>query len=271
MYQPSIFISHGAPDIAVKAEHPSHQFLRELPNGRSRPEAIVVFSAHWCTEHIMISKAESYVALHDFGGFDPRLYSMEYAPKGNPDIAHTIFNLLRKSDGRTELVDHSTLDHGAWIPLRLMYPEANIPVIQISIQPDRLPEYHYNLGASIVELRKHNILIIGSGAMSHNLYEASFHNHNAAPPEWVQAFADWMKDRLESGVQKDVLQYRTVSPYAMKNHPTEDHIIPLFIAMGAGNGSKGKRIHTATTYGTIMMDAYEFTEGKTDQECGPSL
>ena len=127
MYQPSIFISHGAPDIAVKAEHPSHHFLKELPNGLSRPEAIVIFSAHWCTEHIMISKAESYNAIYDFAGFDPRLYSIQYAPKGNPNIAHAILNLLRKSDGGRNCRSHSTLDHGAWIPLMLMYPEANIP------------------------------------------------------------------------------------------------------------------------------------------------
>ena len=196
MYQPNIFISHGAPDIAIRVEHPSHQFLKELPDALPRPEAIVIFSAHWCAGHIMISKASSYEAFYDFGGFDPRLYSMQYAPKGNPDIAQDIFNLLRKSDGRTELVDNSRMDHGAWIPLMLMYPEADIPVVQVSIQPGQLPGYHYDIGATLAELRRYNILI-----------------------------------------------------------------------MGAGKGGRGKRIHTATTYGTVMMDAYEFADEKQTKQC----
>lgn len=262
MYQPSLFVSHGAPDIALRHEHPSYRFFQELPNMFPRPDAIVILSAHWCTDHIMITKDESYKAIYDFGGFDERLYSMKYFPKGNPDLARMTLDLLKQNDSKAELVNNSGLDHGAWIPLMLMYPDSYIPVVQVSIQPDRLPSYHYALGASLVELRSQNVLIIGSGAMTHNLSKLVFDDHDATPPRWVSAFAEWMKERLEAGDKESVLQYRTLAPYAQENHPTDDHLVPLFIAMGAGGGGTAQRIHTATTYGTVMMDAYEFTDAK---------
>lgn len=227
-----------------------------------RPDAIVIFSAHWSTDHIMIAKDESYKAIYDFGGFDERLYSMKYHPKGSPDLARIVLNLLKQKDGASELVNNSGLDHGAWIPLMLMYPDSYIPVVQVSIQPDRHPSYHYALGSSLAELRSQNVLIIGSGAMTHNLSKLVFNDHDAIPPRWVSEFAEWMKARLEAGDTESVMQYRTLAPYAKENHPTDDHLVPLFIAMGAGGGGTAQRIHTASTYGTVMMDAYEFTEAK---------
>ncbi|MDR3631486.1 MAG: class III extradiol ring-cleavage dioxygenase [Desulfocapsaceae bacterium] len=259
MYLPSFFISHGSPDIALMTEHPTYRFLQELPKTFSQPDAIVIFSAHWCTEHVMVSMADRHKAIYDFGGFDPRLYAMTYEPKGQPELAREVHTLLEKVDGKAELVNTSGLDHGVWILLKLMYPKADIPVVQVSIQPDRPLGYHYNLGSALAELRKKNILIIGSGAMTHNLYELSRYEHDAAPPGWVSVFANWMKERLEAGEKDTVLQYRKLSPHALENHPTEEHLQPLFIAMGAGDGGIAKRIHTASTYGTIMMDAYKFT------------
>ena len=262
MHQPSLFISHGAPDIAVRDGHPTYRFFQELPKMFPRPDAIVILSAHWCTDHIMIAKDESYKAIYDFGGFDERLYSMKYSPKGSPDLARIILDLLQQNDSKAELVINAGLDHGAWIPLMLMYPDSYIPVVQVSIQPDRLPSYHYDFGASLSELRSQNVLIIGSGAMTHNLNELAFNNHDAVPPRGVTVFANWMKERLEAGDKESVMQYRTLAPYAQKNHPTDDHLVPLFIAMGAGGGGTAKRIHTATTYGTVMMDAYEFADAQ---------
>lgn len=258
MYQPSLFISHGAPDIALRTDHPTYRFLQELPKTFPRPDAIVILSGHWCTEHIMISKDESYRAIYDFGGFDDRLYSMQYSPKGSPELAEIMKNLLRQNDRKVELVNNAGLDHGAWIPLMLMFPDPFIPVVQVSIQPNQQPDHHYALGTALRELRSQNVLIIGSGAMTHNLYASTFANHDSIPPQWVTEFTSWMKERLETGDTNSVLHYRNLAPYAERNHPTEDHIIPLFAAMGAG-GKSAQRIHTASSYGSVMMDAYQFT------------
>lgn len=258
MAQPSLFISHGAPDIAVKTEHPSYRFLSEVSTMFARPDAIVIFSAHWGMDRVLVSSADSYKAIYDFGGFDPRLYTMQYSPKGNRDLSRIVLHLVRKVDRTAELVVNTALDHGMWIPLHLMYPEAYIPVVPVSIQPHLPPEHHYALGKALEELRHQNVLIIGSGAMTHNLYEMRFDDSAISAPQWVAEFADWMKDRLATGDCAAVLDYRKNAPHARKNHPTEEHILPLFLAMGAGGGEAGQRLHTATSYGTVRMDSYAF-------------
>jgi 4,5-DOPA dioxygenase extradiol len=257
MYQPSLFLSHGAPDLVLKTGHPTYQFLQELPQTFPRPDAIVIFSAHWCTEHLMIAKNESYKTIYDFGGFDEQLYAMRYAAHGSPELAGMILDLVKKNDNTARHVNNAGLDHGAWIPLMLMYPDPFIPVVEVAIQPNNSPEYHYFLGKSLRELRQQNVLVIGSGSMTHNLYETTWNNDVSLPPRWVTDFSTWMKDRIEAGDKDSILRYRALAPYAEKNHPTDEHLLPLFIAMGAG-GTVAKRIHTASTYGTVMMDAYQF-------------
>jgi len=258
MFQPSLFLSHGAPDLALKTEHPTYRFFQDLPKMFPRPDAVVIFSAHWGAEHIQITRDASYRAIYDFGGFDDRLYSIRYAPKGSPDLAQIVLDLVKQNDSQAELVSNQGLDHGAWIPLMLMYPDPFIPVVQVAIQPEKSPAYHYELGRSLAELRGHNVLIIGSGSLTHNLYEMTWHDYESIPPKWVADFSAWMRDRLEEGDKESVLQYRSLAPYARKNHPTDDHLVPLFIAMGAG-GNTARRIHTASSYGTVMMDAYQFS------------
>jgi len=259
MIPPALFISHGSPGIALMPEDPTHRFLCHLAHSFTLPNAVVLFSAHWCSDHILISAADPQTTIHDFRGFDPRLYAMEYTPPGQPDLAREIALLLSKVDKQTTLVHDRGLDHGAWIPLMLMYPEATIPVVQVSIQPGLSPRYHYDLGAALSTLKQKNILIIGSGGMTHNLRKASFNDYNAPAPQWVSSFAEWMKKQLETGEKETTLEYRERCLYAQENHPTEEHLLPLFIAMGAGGEAKGQRIHTATMYGTVMTDAYTFT------------
>jgi len=223
-----------------------------------RPDAVVIFSAHWCADHIQISKDVSYRPLYDFGGFDDRLYSIRYAPKGNPDLAGIVLDLVRKLDRDAELVANGCVDHGVWIPMMLMYPDPFIPVVQVAVQPESSPEYHYALGGALAELRRQNVLIIGSGSITHNLYELNWHDYYSRPPNWVAGFSSWVRERLEAGDRQAVLDYRNLAPHAQENHPTSDHLIPLFIAMGAGRDT-AQRVHTAASYGTVMMDAYQFT------------
>jgi len=258
MFQPSVFLSHGAPDLALKTDHPTYHFLQELPKALPRPDAIVIFSAHWCTPQVMVSQDVSYRAVHDFGGFDERLYALRYAPKGCPELAKMVLDMVKHQDDDAKLVVKGGLDHGVWIPLLLMYPDPFIPVVQVSIQPDKSPAYHLAVGKSLQELRSHNVLVIGSGSMTHNLYAMNWNDHDAPPPRWVSDFTDWMHDRLEAGDTESVLHYRNLAPYAQNNHPTSEHLLPLFVAMGAG-GAKAKRIHTASAYATVGLDAYQFS------------
>ncbi len=262
MIPPALFISHGSPGIALMPEDPTYRFLCHLARSFPVPDAVVLFSAHWCSDQILISATNPQTTIHDFKGFDPRLYAMKYEPPGHPDLASEIALRLQRVDEKIVFVNDHGLDHGAWIPLMLMYPEATIPVAQISIQPGMSPRYHYDIGVALSTLKQKNILIIGSGGMTHNLREASFNDYNAPPPQWVSSFSEWMKERLEAGEKETVLDYREQCPYARENHPTEEHLLPLFVAMGAGGSGKGHRIHTAAMYGTVMTDAYEFT---TDQ------
>lgn len=262
MSQPALFLSHGSPGIALMPGDPTPRFLGHLARSLSVPDAVVVFSAHWRSEHPLISAADPQPTIHDFRGFDPRLYAMTYEPPGHPDLAREIAVRLSMVDKNILLDSHRGLDHGAWIPLMLMYPEATIPVVQVSIQPGMSPAYHYDLGAALSSLKQNNILIIGSGGITHNLHEALFDDYDAMPPQWVSDFSEWMKKRLEAGDKEAVLDYRESGPSARANHPTEEHILPLFVAMGAGGGGKGRRLHTGAMYATVMTDAYEFTAAR---------
>lgn len=264
MFQPALFISHGAPDIALRTEHPAYVFLEDYGKTQPRPDAIVIFSGHWLAGHTMVSNAESYRAIYDFGGFDRQLYSMGYAPGGNKELAEIVAGMLKEQDPKTELVHNPTLDHGIWIPLRIMYPDANIPVVQVSLQAGKPASYYYALGQSLADLKKQNVLVIGSGALTHNLYELDLYNHEAQAPPWVATFAEWIRKKVEEGDNEALFDYLQQAPYARQNHPTDDHLIPLFVAMGAG-GKNAERIHTSSSYKTVMMDAYSFSESNTDR------
>lgn len=258
MPQPALFLSHGAPDLAVRPDHPSHIFLREFGHRLSRPDAIVIFTAHWLTETITVSSVQRYETIHDFGNFDPRLFEMKYEPTGNPELAEEIASLLDRSGRPVQIDGERGLDHGAWIPLMLMYPEADIPVVQLSIQPRKSPEYHLRLGEAIGSLRNRNILVVGSGALTHNLSGLRMSGRVENPPPWVTEFSDWMKEAIESGNDHALLRYRTSAPKAEENHPTDEHLLPIFAAMGAAAGSPGLRLHSASMYHTVMMDMYQF-------------
>ena len=154
------------------------------------------------------------------------------------------------------------LDHGAWIPLMLAYPEADIPVLQLSISMNHGPDWHYRLGQALQPLREEGVLIIGSGGATHNLrafftYQPSL---ETPPPPWVTDFAEWLASRIEAGDHASILAAIQTGPHGHENHPTMDHILPLFVALGAGGTGPGKRLHQSTTYGILAMDAYSFGE-----------
>ena len=255
---PALFISHGAPSIGLDPS-PARDFLAGLGSAYQRPRAILVISAHYDAGRPTLTSGAQPETIHDFGGFPDELYRMTYPAPGDPVLAAEIASLL--ADAGFEAGDDPArgLDHGAWVPLRLMYPDADIPVVQLSINMAETQEWHFRLGAALAPLRERGVLIIGSGSLTHNLravFSGGF-RIDSPPPPWVTDFADWINKRLETGDTDGVLHAVEKAPHGRDNHPTMDHILPLFVAMGAG-GSAARRIHHSTTYGALRMDAYAF-------------
>jgi 4,5-DOPA dioxygenase extradiol len=255
---PSLFLSHGAPTLPL-TDTPARTFLQGLGSRLPRPKAILVVSAHWETAIPTVSAVAHNDTIHDFGGFPRVLYELQYPAAGSPSMAARVSDLLGAS-GIDCRIDHRRgLDHGAWVPLLLAYPQADIPVLQLSIQPHLGTRHHLELGRALAPLRQEGVLIIGSGSMTHDLSEFRGHGPNDPAPDWVNSFADWMDASLTAGATDDLLNYRGRAPFAAKNHPTEEHLLPLYSALGAaGLEPHVERLHASSTYGILRMDVYSF-------------
>jgi 4,5-DOPA dioxygenase extradiol len=255
---PALFISHGSPMLALEPS-PARDFLLGLGAALPRPRAIVVASAHWETAHPEVSAPAQNATIHDFYGFPSALFAMRYPAPGDPALAERIAGLLRTADFDAGIDTARGLDHGAWVPLALMYPAHDIPVLQLSLQTPLGPKHHLHLGQSLQTLRAENVLVIGSGSFTHNLRRLRRVEPDAAPPTDVVAFADWMHAALLDDRTDDLLAYRSKAPYAAMQHPSDEHLLPLFVALGAaGDKARATRLHASTTYGALRMDAYAF-------------
>lgn len=257
---PTLFISHGSPMLALE-DSPARRFLLELGKTLPRPKAVVVFSAHWETVGgPAVGLASRPQTIHDFGGFPPALYALQYPAAGATDVAQRAAALLEQAGFTVARDAGRGLDHGAWVPLRLMYPDADVPVAQVSVLRGASPADHERLGRALADLPGEGVLVIGSGSLTHNLYEFRGQGMDAPVPDWVSAFDDWMAAQLENGRRDALLDYRAQAPHAARNHPTEEHLLPLFAAMGAaGEGAQSKRIHASYEYGVLAMDVYGFS------------
>jgi 4,5-DOPA dioxygenase extradiol len=255
---PSLFLSHGAPTLPL-TDTPARAFLQGLGGRLPRPAAILVVSAHWETAVPTVNAVERNDTIHDFGGFPRELYQLEYPAAGSPSIAARVSGLLRAAGIDCKADDRRGLDHGAWVPLLLMYPQADIPVLQLSIQPHLGTRHHLAVGRALAPLREEGVLIVGSGSMTHDLSEFRGHGPNDPAPDWVNSFADWMDASLTTGTTDDLLNYRQRAPFATKNHPTEEHLLPLYSALGAAGEKRCvERLHASSTYGILRMDVYSF-------------
>ncbi len=260
MSLPALFISHGSPMLAIE-DSPAHQFLVGLGKSMPQPKAIVVASAHWeSVNGVAVSLAAHPETIHDFGGFPEALFEIHYPAQGAPAIATRAADLLEAAGFAVRRSHDRGLDHGAWVPLRLMYPKADVPITQVSIRRGASPAEHERIGMALGKLREEGVLIIGSGAFTHNLYALRGAALNQDAPAWVRDFGEWMHARLVENQREALRHYRTQAPFAVRNHPTEDHVLPLFVAMGAaGDFTKAERLHTSHQYGVLAMDMYAFT------------
>lgn len=258
MTMPSLFLSHGAPTLPL-TDTPARAFLTQLGHALPPAQAILVISAHWETTVPTVSAVDRNETIHDFAGFPRELYEMRYAAPGAPAVAARVADLLRAAGLDCKTDRSRGLDHGAWVPLLLMYPQADIPVLQLSVQPNLGPAHHLRLGRALAPLRQEGVLIVGSGSFTHDLSEFRGHGPNDPAPAWVNNFADWVHAALTSGQTEQLLDYRRQAPFAAKNHPTEEHLLPLYVALGAaGESAQVERLHASATYSVLRMDVYAF-------------
>ena len=254
---PAIFLSHGAPTLALSS-HPAADFLRGLAASLpERPRAIVVASAHWETQRPRVSAMARNTTIHDFGNFGPQMHAMLYDAPGAPEVAEEVAEALAAGGFDVDLDPGRGLDHGAWVPLKLAWPDGDIPVLQLSLQTYLGPAHHLALGKALAGLRSQGILIIGSGSWTHDLSSFRGQAEISPDPVWVLDFADWADRALAEGRTGDLLDYRRLAPHAADNHPTEEHFLPVFVCLGAG-GAPVRHLHRSVTFGILHMDAYSF-------------
>ncbi len=253
---PSLFVSHGPPTMVLD-DIPARGALARIGRDLPRPRAILCVSAHWLAEVPTVSLAERPETIHDFYGFDRALYELVYPAPGAPELARRTAELLSQAGIHCEGTPERGLDHGAWEPLMLMYPEADVPVTQLSLQADADPAAHLNLGRALAPLRAEGVLIVGSGTATHNLDQ--WRADPVATPEWAVEFDDWLSAAVARGDAQAIVNYRAEAPLAALAHPSEEHYLPLPVAMGAG-GADGRSavLHRGFSYGSLSMAIYAF-------------
>jgi len=253
---PALFLSHGAPTLPLDRDHPTYAFLKQLGTALPRPEAILMVSAHWDTAVPTLTTSEVNGTFHDFYGFPEELYALRYPAPGAPGLARDVAGLLRAAGLDAQSDGERGLDHGAWVPLMLMYPRADIPVLQLSLQTGAGARHHLALGEALKPLRARGVLVVGSGGATHNLREF-FRPTPGLDASYVPEFTQWLADTLARRDLDSLAEYRRRAPQAARAHPSEEHFLPLLVAAAAGD-APGERIHTALTGASLAMDAYRF-------------
>ena len=259
MTLPTLFVPHGAPTFALRPGA-AGAALVALAQRLERPEAIVVVSPHWETRDPTVGSATDLETIYDFTGFPRELYTFTYPAHSDTRLAQQIADHLKAAGYAARIDAHRGLDHGAWVPLRMMYPEADIPVIPLSVKAHAGAAYHYALGQALQPLKEQGFLIIGTGSITHNLRDYMICTHNNLPaPDYVTRFADWVNDQLLGGNISELVDYRKSAEYAVQAHPTEDHFMPFFVALGAaGTHPESERFYAGVDDLVIAMDGYRF-------------
>lgn len=252
---PTLFVSHGAPTLALDPAETGAAW-QSLAGALPRPKAVLCVSAHWTTAAPMVSGPARNPTIHDFHGFPAPLYQIAYPAPGDPALAERVARLLSGAGMSASIDRERGLDHGAWVPLRLMYPKADVPTVQLSVQPGRDAAWHYRMGEALTPLRGEGVLILASGGAVHNLREVTWQGGPA--PGWAQGFDEWLAAALAEGRTADLIDWRR-APHARQAQPTDEHFLPLFVALGAaGKGARGERVHHGFTLGSMSMAAFKF-------------
>ncbi|MDR6927102.1 class III extradiol ring-cleavage dioxygenase [Pseudomonas sp. BE134] len=252
---PSLYISHGSPMLSLEpgASGPA---LARLAADIAKPKAIVMVSAHWESNELLVSGNPQPETWHDFGGFPQALFDVQYPAPGDPLLAADVVTLLKAADLPARLDTKRPFDHGVWVPLTLMYPQADIPVVQVSLPTRGGPALQTRVGHALASLREQGVLLIGSGSITHNLRELDWHAGPESVEPWAKSFRDWMIEKLAANDEAALHDYRQQAPNAVRNHPSDEHLLPLYFARGAGG--EFSIAHQGFTMGALGMDIYRF-------------
>ena len=255
---PALYVSHGAPLFAVDAGETGPALTRWGQGLRAQFPAlrgVVVMSPHWMARTPQVMTGPQPATWHDFGGFPPALYQLQYPAPGAPALAQEVLALLQAAGVAAQGDAGRPFDHGAWVPLMHLFPEADLPVVQVALPVGAGPAEVYALGAALRGLRSQGVLVMGSGSMTHNL--AEFFGGEREPAPYVLEFSRWIESALERGDLKALLNYRSQAPHAERAHPTDDHFLPLFFALGAaGDDLHANYLSREVMYSMLAMDAF---------------
>ena len=263
---PSLFVSHGSPMIALEPGAAGAFLTRLGPaidKAFGRPRAIVAVSAHTTARAPVLMAAAQHHAVYDFGGFDPQLYTLRYDAPGAPALAPRVAGLLQAAGIDVQVMSEGGLDHGIWTALRYVYPDADVPILPLAFVPTQSPAQQFALGEALAALRNEQVLVLGTGSITHNLRRV-FAGGLDAPsgqPEIPEsaAFREWMRARSEQLDWTALLDYRRQAPHAVDMHPSDEHLLPWFVAAGAGGReAQPQRLHDSVTHGCLGMDVYAF-------------
>lgn len=253
---PALFISHGAPTFAL---NPGLLGPRLTAAGRAlpRPKAVLVVSPHWMTRGVRVATGAAPATVHDFGGFDRALHDIQYPAPGHPELAARTVAALRAAGWTAQADPDQGLDHGAWVPLRFLYPDADVPVFQVSLPAGLSPAQAYAFGQALRPLRDEGVLVVGSGSLTHNLYEFRMAD-DGGEAEYAREFAAWVRQALEARDDARLVDTLAIAPHAKRAHPTSEHFLPLLVAAGAAGGEPVRTLEGGITYGVLAMDSYLF-------------
>ncbi|WP_438433782.1 dioxygenase family protein [Gorillibacterium sp. sgz500922] len=256
---PAYFFAHGAPSLVIE-DHAYTQYLKSFASTLpARPKGIVLFSAHYESPVQEVGAPETYGTVYDFSGFPDELYQMTYPAPGAPELAAEIAGLLSDANVPSRLNAVRGLDHGAWAVLKLIFPEADIPVVALSVNRHRTNREQYELGRAIGQLRERDILVIGSGGVVHNLRRISWGAGPDAIAPWALEFDRWMEERLTAWNTEELFQYEQLAPHAELAVPTNEHFIPLLLAMGSADADRQARLlHRSYQWGSLSLTAWQF-------------
>lgn len=234
---------------------------RQIDARFGRPRALLMVSAHTSARMPVLLGGARHQAIYDFGGFDPKLQTLRYDAPGAPQLAGEVQSLLEQAAIEVARVDQGGLDHGIWVPLRYMYPEADIPVLPLAFVPSQSPAQQFALGEALGQLAADRVQIIGSGSITHNLRRV-FMGQPAIDADEITPSAEFRRWMLERSAARDwdaLFDYRRKAPHALDMHPTDEHLLPWYVAAGAaGRDAAPRRIHASLTFGCLGMDAYAF-------------
>ncbi len=257
---PVLFISHGAPLFAFSpgTSGPALTAYGKELLAEHAPKGIVMLSPHWMTDRLTVMRNPTPKTYHDFGGFPPALYELQYPAQGDVALSDRVQALLNDVGLNPVQDPDRPLDHGVWVPLMHLFPEAEIPVVQVSLPIGWGPEQVLKLGEALQPLREQGILLIGSGSMTHNLSE--FFGGERKPDPYVDAFSRWIEAALTKGDTAALLNYAEQAPSAKRAHPSDDHFLPLFFAVGAaGANATPHYLSREVMYSMLAMDSIAFS------------